>query len=75
MTHIEEVIEKVKSQSQEDLVEMVLNYMELSKSLHYKSERLQKEKGAFEDKLEKAQSYIVDLENQLKNKENGWMNK
>jgi hypothetical protein len=27
------------------------------------------------DKLKKAKSYIVDLENQLKNKQNGWMNK
>ncbi len=28
-----------------------------------------------EEKLKKAQNYIVDLENQLKNKSNGWMNK
>lgn len=34
-----------------------------------------KEIEALQDKLKKAQSYIVELENQLKNKSNGWMNK
>lgn len=34
-----------------------------------------KELEVLKDKLKKAQSYIVDLENKLKNKSNIWMNK
>jgi predicted nucleic acid-binding Zn-ribbon protein len=38
-------------------------------------EGFEKDSRELRDKLAKAQNYIVDLENQLKNKSNGWMNK
>lgn len=50
-------------------------YVSRSELIHKIFNDFEKDSRELRDKLAKAQKYIVDLENQLKNKQNRWMNK